>query len=168
VFDFFAFIFFDESLLSRCKMVTYLDKISQWEVSQSSLDDVCAPLLAFMKKLTPSAVDVELRALCQQFEPALVSAPGEAGDRDAVGVALLAALLTWFRCCLATATDFELLQAYLHRTLTVHGATIMHTSSLARLLKDVHEQHQKTCHQFRHLVQSNLCLLKLLTGASTA
>jgi U3 small nucleolar RNA-associated protein 21 len=65
-------------------------------------------LLDYLKTLPPPAVDLELRALCN-------------GADDEEGVALVARLLAWFVGRLRSGTDFEVLEAYLHRTLVIYA-----------------------------------------------
>ena len=120
-------------VMPRCKMVAFLTT----ETSREALPDFGAnealegPLVAnsklldYLKTLPPPAVDLELRALCS-------------GPQDEEGIALLGSLFAWFTQRFLTGTDFEVLEAYLHRTLLLHSDTVQvnpHYLSLALSLK---------------------------------
>lgn len=106
-------------------------------------------LLEYLKKLPPPAVDLEMRALCTH-------------DEDAEGLELLRLLLTWLASHIATGQDFEVLQAYLHRALSIHAPLIMKAPLLTEVLAELRTAHQGANGRFRHLVQKNLCLLKMM------
>ena len=72
-----------------------------------------------LQTLPPPAVDLELRALCTHVE-------------DEEGLALLHCLLEWMTRCIRTGRDFEVVEAYLHRTLLVHGEFIVTDPALLR------------------------------------
>lgn len=109
------------------------------------------PLLAYMKKLAPPAVDLELRALCTHAE-------------DAEGVDLLVRLLRWLARRIATGADFEVLQAYLHRALVIYLPLVAAVPELAVEVAALQKAHAEAASRFRHLVQKNLCLLKLMAN----
>lgn len=122
----------------------------QSEFSGPALDtESSSVLLEYMKKLPPPAVDLELRALCTH-------------DEDAEGVELLRQLLTWLAAHIATGRDFEVLQAYLHRALSIYAPLITKVPQLGGVLEGLRTAHQGANGRFRHLVQKNLCLLKMM------
>lgn len=145
--------------MPRCKMVAFLIV----ETSREALPDFGAsealegPLVAssklldYLKTLPPPAVDLELRALCS-------------GPDDEDGITLLGSLLAWFTQRLRAGTDFEVLEAYLHRALLLHGDTVLGHSSLLPVALMVAVAHKSGASKLRELVQSNLCMLKLLAN----
>jgi hypothetical protein len=133
-------------------------------------------LLEHMKTLPPPALDLELRALCNTNVVDPVTA-------DEEGVKLLLTLLQFFESSIAQATDFELLQAYLTRTLVIYSETLLNIvmaangadnngghskrrygKAIAASLFNLLGAHQQSVQAFRHLLQNNMCLLKLLSG----
>jgi hypothetical protein len=129
-------------------------------------------LLEHMKTLPPPALDLELRALCNSNVVDPVTA-------DEEGVKLLLTLLQFFESSIAQATDFELLQAYLTRTLVIYSETLLNIvmaangadnskrrygKAIAASLFNLLGAHQQSVQSFRHLLQNNMCLLKLLSG----
>lgn len=106
-------------------------------------------VMEYLKKLPPPAVDLEMRALCTYEE-------------DAEGIELLSMLLRWLAVHIATGEDFEILQAYLHRALTIYLHLIMKLPQLTAELKALQAAHATANSRFRHLVQKNLCLLKMM------
>ena len=99
-------------------------------------------------------MDVELRALCAHKD-------------DEEGLSLLRCLFAWFARKLRSGLNFEVLQAYLHRTVTIYAELILQQaepSLLANELEAVRKAHNECSGRFRQLVQSNLCLLKMLAG----
>jgi len=155
-----------KTALPRCKLVAYLlqefpdtamgiDSSSTFftgSASGNSNDGVQhSPTLEYMQTLPPPAVDLELRALCTHVT-------------DEEGLALLHCLLEWETRCIRTGRDFEVLEAYLHRTLLVHGEYIVADPALLRRAHVLQEAHSKSTERLRTLVQSNLCLLKMLAN----
>ena len=120
------------------------------------IDETSAVLVsAFLKKLTPSAVDVEFRALYQHSE-------------DHLGIHLLQTLLSWFSHTLASAADFELLQAYLYRLLIIYTDVFIEMAAVfGSNISSLSRVHSNVGQSFRHLVQENICLLKLLSGVAS-
>ncbi len=110
-----------------------------------------SPTLEYLKTLAPPAVDVELRALCTHGE-------------DEEGLKLLHCLLSWLAQRIISARDFEVLEAYLHRTLLIYGEIIVIKPSLLTLAQNISKAHTNSTSKLRSLVQGNLCLLKLLAN----
>ena len=145
--------------MPRCKMVAFLSVEApegphqDFGASQALEGPlvVHSKLLEYLKTLPPPAVDLELRALCT-------------GPDDDEGVVLLGTLLAWFTQRLRIGTDFEILEAYLHRALLIHGSTVMNQPRLLPVASTVAEAHSAGASKLRELVQSNLCMLKLLAN----
>ena len=103
----------------------------------------------YYKSIGPPAVDAEMRALCRDAQ-------------DEVGVQLLGDMLAWIEEDLLTGENFEVLQAYLYRFLYIYSEVILECPHLFARLQGVKKAHQNSCKKFRHLVQSNLCVLKMM------
>lgn len=108
-------------------------------------------LLAYMSSLAPPAVDVELRALCTHAQ-------------DTQGISYLVCFIAWLSSQLAKGTNYELLQAYLHRTLVIYSDTIVSTSALTEAVRLLFDAQKVGCDRLRQLIQTNLCALKLFSG----
>ena len=65
-------------------------------------------LTVFLYSLPPSALDTEMRSLCSY-------------DEDEEGVQLIAVLLLWFAQQFDSGSNFEILQAYLHRVMSIYS-----------------------------------------------
>lgn len=96
-------------------------------------------------------MDLEIRALCTH-------------DEDAEGLQLLRFFLLWFKDRLATGLDFEVMEAYLHRTLLIYGETLVKRGDFGALLGQLRGVHADKSRRFRSLVQQNLCLLKIFAN----
>jgi U3 small nucleolar RNA-associated protein 21 len=99
--------------------------------------------------LSPPAVDLDMRSLYQHAE-------------DAEGAELLLRMLACLGAGLRTGRDFEVLQAYLCRFLLLYSDVLLSTPALAKELEALKRVHAVSCDAFRSLVQSNLCLLKVM------
>ena len=106
-------------------------------------------LMEYLKKLPPPAVDLEIRALCTHEE-------------DEEGKLLLQHLLHWLTKHIASGEDFEILQAYLHRVISIYEQLIMKMPDLKEDLEQLQHAHSIANDRFRNLVQKNLCLLKMM------
>ena len=138
-----------------------------------------AAVLAHLKSLAPSAVDVEFRAL--------VIGPGECKvwlcvtllyiyiyyisthtktpaaivtTEDYEGMDSVRAFLDFLRRLLATKTNFELAEAYLDLVLKLHGEAVTENEELARVAAEIRAVHAETWGKLQEHVQGNLCLLK--------
>jgi Utp21 specific WD40 associated putative domain len=80
------------------------------------------------------------------------------------GLGLLRCFLLWMVSKLTSGMNFEILQAYLHRLLAVYAELILKQPVLSKELEMVRSVHAASSNRFRHLVQSNLCLLKMFAG----
>lgn len=105
--------------------------------------------LSLSFSIGPPAVDAEMRALCRDAQ-------------DEVGVQLLGDILSWLMEDLKTCENFEVLQAYLYRFLFIYSEVILECPELHSRLQKVKSVHENSCKKFRHLVQSNLCVLKMM------
>ena len=104
-----------------------------------------------MKSLSAPAVDVQLRALY-----------GYEGDVE--GEHFLQLFLDWLAKNIEAGRDFELLQAYLHRTLKIFDKALITLPSLVEAFRRVKDANEKASERFRHLLQKNLCMLKVLAN----
>ncbi len=143
------------STLPRCKMVAFLAHETSEDVAEGALDDLVAgpviahsKLLGYLKTLPPPALDLELRALCT-------------GVEDEEGISLLARLLKWILQRLRGGSDFEVLEAYLHRIIEIYADVVIASADLSSIARRVAEVHQASASKLQDLVQSNLCLLKM-------
>ena len=102
----------------------------------------------------PSAIDVEFRSLCTH-------------EDDEEGMELLHLMLVSLTNNMKTGQHFEVLQAYLHRFLLIYTDYIMKTPQLTEQLLLLKAVHSLYAEKFRHVIQSNLCLLKILSQMPT-
>lgn len=137
-------------LILRCKMAAFLENMSASSDAFSVSSD---SLLEYMKGLPAPATDVELRSLCMFAE-------------DSEGLQLLQVFLQWLTAQVSSGKDFELLQAYLHRTLTIYDQMLVDVPALAEQLQMLKKANEQASDRFRHLVQKNLCMLKVLANIS--
>lgn len=150
--NFGSFVLFEYShkfsdLKYRCKLVAYLH--SEFSGAALNAGSSTSVLLEYLKKLPPPAVDLEMRALCTHAE-------------DEEGLELLRQLLVWLAAHIATGHDFEVLQAYLHHALSIYAPLITKAPVLSEVVAELRTVHQGANGRFRHLVQKNLCLLKMM------
>lgn len=117
----------------------------------SSADAAEDALLQYMKALPPPAVDVELRALCMYEE-------------DDEGIYLLRCWIFWLAAHVASGRDFEILQAYLHRTMLIYADTMLKVPSLCGEVEQVRVVNSQASERFRALVQKNTCLFKMIAN----
>ncbi len=144
------------SEMPRCRMVPYLlasDSIEDDDKDQDNTNEDSdeTPLIKYLKTLMPSAVDVEMRSLCLS-------------DDDEEGVELLERLIKWFEREFDRGDNFEILQAYLSRMLTLYSEIIMKVPRLKELVKCLRDSHRDRMSRFRSLVDNNIAVLKFLTG----
>lgn len=110
---------------------------------------MCIYLHVYVYSLGASAVDVEFRSLCKH-------------EDDEVGIRLVRYLVCWIKNELKTGGNYEVLQAYLHRLIIIYSETFIKHQSLSAELLELENIHEIGCQKLRQLVQSNLCLLKML------
>ena len=108
-------------------------------------------LLDYLKQLSAPAIDVQLRAL-YSYE----------GDEE--GEHNLQLLLNWLAEKIETGQDFELLQAYLHRILTIFDKAMITLPELAETVQKVKAVSETASDRFRHLLHRNLCMFKTLAN----
>jgi hypothetical protein len=104
--------------------------------------------------LPPPAVDVQMRALCT-------------GPDDERGVELLHCMLIWISQELQSGRDFEVLQAYLYRLLFIYADSLVSAPQMEEPLRQLSAAQDACCKRFRQLVQSNLCVLKMMAQISS-
>jgi len=148
-----------KTVLPRCKLVAKLlsvfgepneEPAKQRPVYPHSDDAECL-ITEYFKSLPPPAVDVEVQALCLH-------------ENDEEGIYWLRCLFAWMTHELQSGRNFEVMQAYVFRSLHLYSEMLMKMPQLAKEVADLREVHLSGCHKFRDLVQSNLCLLKLFAN----
>lgn len=141
----------DQKLMNaRCKLVGF---IFQEYKNCNPKDKVSneGRILTFLKGLTPPAVDIELRSLCRH-------------ENDDDGIRLLLCIIDWLQDNLVKGENFEILQAYLHRILTIHSGIFLKVPSLINALKKLQDVHKSSCDRFRNIIQNNLCIVQLYSN----
>ena len=135
-------------------MIVYLQQDFNSNSSTSAGSD--GPLMGYLKSIAPPAIDAEMRSICLH-------------EGDEEGIQYLHMILQWFSKELETGENFEILQAYLHRLLTIYmeqivkmDPTVEGVSDLHNDIAYLHSVHESSNLRFRHLVQRNLCLLKVM------
>jgi hypothetical protein len=145
-----------KTVLPRCKLVAYLlQDASTHEDFVDAAPGTYSALLEYLKQLPPPAVDLEIRALCSH-------------EGDEEGVALLRYWLGWLRERIDVGDHFEILQAYLLRTLTIYAELAMKVPQLAADLRTLSIACMASGDRFRAIVQKNLCLMKMMASIPIA
>jgi U3 small nucleolar RNA-associated protein 21 len=141
----------------RCKLVAFIKqefpKLSD-EIFDYDAASETSPILEYLKTISPSAVDVDLRALCMH-------------DDDVEGILYLRAMISMFARQLATGLDFEVLQAYLHRFLLIHCDVMRKHPDILDEISDLKFSTDSAGEKFREALQKNLCLLKVFAKLRT-
>jgi len=141
--------------LPRCHLVAVIDReFPHGATDKYLIDEEESAITEYLKSIAPPAVDAQLRALCT-------------GHEDARGVDLIHCLLLWFAKQFRSGKDFEVLQAYLYRLLLIYSDTIIRVPDLNNAVSSVKDIHADSCKKFRHLIQSNLCVLKMMAQISS-
>lgn len=138
--------------LPRCRLVAFLIADEE-EYDEGSI----APptrLLNYMRTLPPSAVDLEIRAICSN-------------EGDDEGSHLLRSFVTWLSRNISTGDNFEVLQGYLHRTLAIYSELFLKMPPLAVEVGALLAAHAQASERFRHILQKNLSVLKMMAGVPT-
>ncbi|XP_069127390.1 WD repeat-containing protein 36-like [Argopecten irradians] len=107
--------------------------------------------LVMMKKLGPSAIDIEVRSL----------EPDGGGSLE-----LMSCFLSFICYVLTSRRDFELANAYLGLFLQVHGSLIAGEPKLVKELERVNEVQKEAWHEVQDLFTQNLCLVNYLRTAT--
>jgi U3 small nucleolar RNA-associated protein 21 len=116
-----------------------------------------SPVMEFLKGLGPSAVDVEMSQLCQ----------GDASI-DPEGPEILRRAMDFFSAELVAGSDFDVLQAYIHRFFKLHAETIMAAPELRESVVRVKDAQLETGSRLKRLIQEDLCLLQYLRDGSAS
>jgi hypothetical protein len=133
-----------------------LQLFTEFKQENNTDDDTNTPLenekiLNFLIKLPPPAIDLEFRSLCTN-------------ENDEDGVLLLRCLLVWLAYQIETGSNFEILQAYLHRILVIYLDLMIKNENIKNEIEYVKNIHEKSSKKFRNIIQKNLCLLKMLAN----
>ncbi len=115
------------------------------------LGDGRGPLLEYLKRLAPPAVDLEIRALCSHQD-------------DEEGVVLLRTWISWLESAIQSGHHFEILQAYLHRTFVIYAEMSLKLPQLGDDLRGLVAVTAASSDRFRASLQKNLCLMKLMAN----
>lgn len=123
-------------------------------------------VLAYLKTLSAPAVDVEINALCTndiELQQHL-----DSGSTEAPALFLW---LQWLGRSVANGHEFELLQAYLHRTLAVYSELVLKSpvalasgSTIVSDIAQLQTANDAMTNSFRTSIQRNLCMLKILAN----
>ena len=135
--------------LPRCQLVAYIEMSLPGVGAEAGTAYAESPVVGYLKSIGPPAVDAEMRALCRDAQ-------------DELGVQLLGRVLAWLLEDFKTCENFEILQAYLYRFLFIYSEVILECPQLLSRLQKIKVLHEASCRKFRHLVQSNLCVLKMM------
>lgn len=157
--------------LPRCKLATVIlqefptmqptDKALHTTTSTSNSSTTePPPILAYLMSIPPSAIDLEFSALCNTHTMANNI---NSNELDHEGIAYLHCLLQAFTSYFQSGSYFEILQAYLHRLIVTYRDFIIHIPELSHAVMRLRRVHQIYAEKFRHVVQSNLCLLQILS-----
>jgi hypothetical protein len=155
--------------LRRSHLVSRIEK--QFPAGPSSLtDEEVSPIKEYLMRypdlsfssshyialpsLAPPAVDTQMRSL------------HNGQDGDVRGIELVHCFIVWFANEFKSGLDYEILQAYLSRFLVIYSELLVTESSknlpLKQSLQELNAIHAEYCQKFRHLIQSNLCVLKMM------
>ena len=116
-----------------------------------------SPVLTYLMSIPPSAIDLEFQSIYTHHDVEL------SADRDMEGIVLLQSLLVSLTRSMTLGTHFEVLQAYVHRLLTIYTDIIIQIPELSQHLSQLKDAHYLFAEKFRHVVQSNLCILRILS-----
>jgi hypothetical protein len=118
-------------------------------------------ILQFLMSIPASSIDVEFQSLCRQTN-ALGDALTNSELDDEEGIELLGCLLASLSASMRRGMYFEVLQAYIYRLLVIYTDVIVRVPRLSQQLTLLQQIHFVYTEKFRHMLQSNLCLLKML------
>ena len=110
-------------------------------------------VMAYLKGLSASGVDVQLASLCM-------------GSEDEEGKASLGAMMRCLGAALASNADYDAVQAYTNRFVKLHADTIMADAKLVEVAKELRDAQHKAWGKLQKLLQHTNCLLKLFTQAN--
>lgn len=122
---------------SRCVLASLL--VSP---SNNALD-----AMAYLYSLAPAKVDQEFRLLCLH-------------DSDADGLHLLKTLLQAAFKCQHVSLNFDVIQSYVHRILTLHGSKFIASFAMRPAIVGAKEFTESAVEQLQLLLHTALCILK--------
>lgn len=138
-----------QQLLSSSRVLRGAKNFNQSRLVQFMLDHSNG--FTELKRMSPADIDIELRMLC------LSETNGE-------GLRQLSLLFRRCKLFVSQTDDFEIVQAFLHRLLQLHGGKIMRLRSLHADIEEVRDGVQDVGVLLRDLVQIALCLTKTYLG----
>ena len=110
-------------------------------------------VMEYLKGLSASGVDVQLSSLCM-------------GTEDVEGKASLSEMMRCLTAALGSNADFDVIQAYTNRFVTLHADTIIADEQLVEVAKELRDAQRKAWGKVQTLLQHTNCLLKLFTRAN--
>ncbi|XP_020893453.1 WD repeat-containing protein 36 isoform X2 [Exaiptasia diaphana] len=117
---------------------------------QSSNSKNYEPLMAYLKDMGPSGIEMELRLL----------APVAGGD-----IMLIEKFMEFLLIQITTRKDFELAEAYMSLFLKLHGSIIVSHSELLEEARKLHFLHNQTWNHIQDLINQGLCLVGYFKSA---
>ncbi len=103
--------------------------------------------IKYLYSLAPAKVDQEIRLLCLH-------------EQDIVGLRLLQGLLQMIFQNQHLLQNFDVIQSYVHRILTIHGSKLCASYDLRSTIDHAKHGTHIAVHQLQVLVYTALCILK--------
>ena len=110
------------------------------------LQTVYAEVVREVKGMSPSAIDFEIQSLCL-------------GVEDDDGARQVRLTLRWLLVELQAGSNFELIQAYLHRVIHVYKEILQEREELRQLVGQLHSVQAERWRKMRALMQHAQCLI---------
>lgn len=101
----------------------------------------------YLYSLAPAKVDQELRLLCVH-------------DQDAIGLRLLKSLIELIFQGRHVMCNFDVVQSYVHRILTLHGSKLFASFEMRTVIANAQNITESAVQQLQLLVYTALCVLK--------
>ncbi|GBG32733.1 WD repeat-containing protein 36 [Hondaea fermentalgiana] len=132
----------------RSTLFSLLEEADTRLAAGKSTGNAYAQVVEHLMALSPSAVDFELQS-------------ATLGPEDDDGAHLLRVLMDWLLHELQNRTNFEMVQAMMHRLTSVHADSLLVRPELQSRLKSLRDEQAACWKSLKGLVQHNLCLLSL-------
>ena len=117
-------------------------RLRGWQEMQAAYTNVVGEV----KRMSPSAVDFEIQSLCL-------------GVEDDDGARQVRLVLKWLVIELKAGTNFEVVQAFLHRVIHVYKEVLQERDELRQLVAELHSIQEKRWLKMRQLMQNTQCLI---------
>lgn len=115
------------------------------------------PVLQFLKSISPSKLDMQLRGLDLEAPMAL-----HEQNEDQEEANLMVSFLTFLADAISSDTDFEFLQALLRAFILIHGDALSQDDDMKEVAKTVEEETHKAWARICNNLQHTQCLVGLL------